>query len=147
MRAGRVIVYSQRHRSSRYNSSQSGWEEFSRIEPGEDVAPLHVAPHLAGVITDPHSHLRDRVLQRVLDGTGESDPAIRRAAADGSGVPADVQPLVDKIHHHAYKVTDDDVARLRATYGDDRMFEIIVSAALGASRKRLLAGLEALDDA
>jgi hypothetical protein len=44
-------------------------------------------------------------------------------------------------------VTDDDVARLQPTYGDDRLFEIIVSAALGASRRRLLAGLEALDEA
>ena len=98
------------------------------------------------MITDPHARLRDRVLQSVLQGAGETDPAIRRAAAEGSGVPADLQALVDKIHHHAYKVTDDDVARVRAKYGDDQTFEIIVSAALGASRQRLLAGLEALDD-
>jgi hypothetical protein len=91
--------------------------------------------------------LRDRVLASVLEGTGESDPAIRLAAANGAGLPPDLQPLVDKIHAHAYRVTDDDVARLQATYGDDRMFEIIVSAALGASRTRLLAGLAALDDA
>lgn len=96
---------------------------------------------------DPHAPLRDRVLASVLEGTGESDPAIRLAAANGAGLPPDLQPLVDKIHAHAYRVTDDDVARLQATYGDDRMFEIIVSAALGASRTRLLAGLAALDDA
>ena len=40
-----------------------------------------------------------------------------------------------------------DIAQLQAKYGDDRMFEIVVSAALGASRNRLLAGLEALDQA
>jgi hypothetical protein len=72
---------------------------------------------------------------------------VRRAAADGAGVPADLQTLVDKIHRHAYRVTDDDVARARAVYGDDALFEIIVSAALGASRRRLLTGLEALDRA
>ena len=44
-------------------------------------------------------------------------------------------------------MTDDDVARAQAVYGDDKLFEIIVSAALGASRKRLLAGLAALADA
>lgn len=97
--------------------------------------------------TDPYGQLRDRVLTRVLDGQGESDPAIRRAAADGRGVPAELQTLVDKIHRHAYKVTDDDIARLRAKYDDDTIFEIVVSAALGASRQRLLAGLQALDDA
>lgn len=96
---------------------------------------------------DPYGQLRDRVLDRVLDGEGESDPAIRRAAAEGRGVPADLQALVDKIHRHAYKVTDDDIARLQAKYGDDRIFEIVVSASLGASRQRLLAGLEALDEA
>jgi hypothetical protein len=54
---------------------------------------------------------------------------------------------VEMIHRHAYKVTDEDVATLQATYGDDRLFEIIVSAALGASRRRLMVGLEALEDA
>ena len=98
-------------------------------------------------MTDPHAELRDRVLERVLDGEGESAVGIRKAAADGRGLPADLQPLVDKIHRHAYKVTDEDVARAQARYGDDRMFEIIVSASLGASLNRLLAGLKALGEA
>jgi len=54
---------------------------------------------------------------------------------------------VEKIHRHAYRVTDEDIARLQATYGDDRLFEIIVSTAVGASRARLAAGLQALEDA
>jgi hypothetical protein len=99
------------------------------------------------VTHDPHATLRDNVLESVLQGSGESDPSIRRAAADGVGVPGDLEALVEKIHKHAYRVTDDDVARLQRAYGDDKLFEIIVSAALGASRKRLLAGLAALDDA
>jgi hypothetical protein len=98
-------------------------------------------------MTDPHAPLRDRVLHGVLHGPGATDPAIRRAAAEGSGVPADLQALVDKIHRHAYKVTDDDVAQLQARYGDDEMFEIVVSAALGASRNRLMVGLKALEEA
>jgi hypothetical protein len=98
-------------------------------------------------MTDPHAILRDRVLQSVLLGPGESDPAIRQAAAEGKGVPSDLQPLVDKIHRHAYKVTDEDIASAQTKYGDDKVFEIVVSAALGASRKRLLAGLKALDEA
>jgi hypothetical protein len=98
-------------------------------------------------MTDPHANLRDRVLQSVLRGPGESDPAIRQAAAEGRGVPSDLQPLVDKIHRHAYKVTDEDIASAQKKYGDDKVFEIVVSAALGASRKRLLAGLRALDEA
>lgn len=96
---------------------------------------------------DPHAALRDRVLQGVLYGPGESDPAIRQAAAARKEVPPDLQALVEKIHNHAYKVTDEDVAQLQAKYGDDQMFEIVVSAALGASRERLLAGLNALNEA
>jgi hypothetical protein len=98
-------------------------------------------------MTDPHATLRERVLQRVLEGPGHSDPAIRRAAAETTVLADDLQPLVDKIHHHAYEVTDDDIARLKTGYSDDQLFEIIVSAALGASRKRLLAGLNALEQA
>ena len=97
--------------------------------------------------SDPHAVLRDRVLESVLNGPGETDRAIRTAAADGRGVPAELQALVDKVHRHPYKVMDDDLARLSARYTDDQLFEIVVSAALGASRNRLLAGLEALDDA
>jgi hypothetical protein len=96
---------------------------------------------------DPHGRLRDQVLEQVLTGPGETDPTLRQAAASDAGLPADLQPLITKVHTHAYKVTDDDVATLQAKYGDDRMFEIIVSAALGASRRRLLAGLRALEQA
>jgi hypothetical protein len=100
------------------------------------------------VTPDPHAALRDEVLESVLRSDGESDPAVRSAAAaQDAGVPAELKALVDKVHRHAYKVTDDDVERVQAKYGDDQMFEIIVSAALGASRKRLLAGLAALDEA
>ena len=97
--------------------------------------------------TDPHAALRDRVIARVLDGEGETAPALRKSVADNRGVPADLQQLVEKIHRHAYKVTDDDIARAQASYGDDKMFEIVVSSALGAARQRLMAGLKALDEA
>ena len=99
------------------------------------------------MLNDPHSALRERVFKNVLEGAGESDSAIRRAAFQRTGVPSDLQSLVDKIERHAYKVTDDDVARVQAKYGDDKMFEIIVSAALGAADRRLRAGLAALDKA
>ena len=99
------------------------------------------------MITDPHANLRDKVLKSVLDGPGETDPALRNTVADGKAVPAELHVLVEKIHRHAYKVTDEDIKRLQAKYGDDQMFEIVVSAALGASRNRLLAGMKALDEA
>lgn len=93
---------------------------------------------------DRHAELRDKVLAQVLTGPGESDAAVRHAAADNAGVPEELRSLIAKVHAHAYKVTDADIARLQSTYGDDKLFEIVVSAALGASRKRLVAGLDAL---
>lgn len=99
------------------------------------------------MISDPYAVLRDRVLHRVIEGPGVCEPDIRRAAAAGTAVQPALQPLIDKIHAHAYRVTDADVAALQSAYGDDGAFEIIVSAALGASRKRLLAGLRALEQA
>ena len=99
------------------------------------------------MIDDPHATLRDRVLETVLEGPGETYPVLRNSAANGTGVPADLRTLVEKIHRHAYKVTDEDMAAAQAKYGDDQMFEIVVSAALGASRNRLLAGLKALNEA
>jgi hypothetical protein len=98
-------------------------------------------------MTDPHATLRDEVFRRAFDGPGESEPALRRAAAENVAVPSDLQQLVNKIHAHAYRVTDEDIARGLTQYDDDKLFEIIVSAALGASRTRLLAGLAALEDA
>ncbi|HEX6627017.1 MAG TPA: hypothetical protein VF105_03585 [Gemmatimonadaceae bacterium] len=97
------------------------------------------------MLTDPHEKLRELVLTRVLNSPGETEPALRQAAANGKGLPADLQPLVDKIHRHAYKVTDEDISAAQAKYGDDKMFEIVVSAALGAANQRLQAGLKALN--
>lgn len=99
------------------------------------------------MIQDPYASLRDQVLDRVLQGAGECDLGVRNSVADASGVPADLQSLVEKIHCHAYRVTDDDIAELQSKYGDDQMFEIVVSVAMGASRQRLLAGLAALNEA
>ena len=99
------------------------------------------------MIDDPHAALRDKVLAIVLEGPGETYPVLRNAAANGKAVPADLRTLVEKIHRHAYKVTDEDMATAQRKYGDDQMFEIVVSAALGASRNRLLAGLKALNEA
>jgi hypothetical protein len=101
----------------------------------------------ASMSNDPHAALRDRVFAQVFAGPGTTESVLRQAAAEGNGLPAELQPLVDKIHRHAHRVTDEDVARLGAIYDDDQLFELIVSAALGAARERLLNGLKALEEA
>jgi alkylhydroperoxidase family enzyme len=60
-------------------------------------------------------------------------------------VPEELIRYVDKVTKHAYKVTDADVEALRhAGYSEDAIFEITLSAALGAGLARLERGLEAL---
>jgi alkylhydroperoxidase family enzyme len=80
----------------------------------------------------------------VLASPGTLDPAVRRACADGAP-PAALAAYVDKVRVAAYKVTDDDVAALRAAgYSEDQIFEATVSAALGANLSRLELALRTL---
>jgi hypothetical protein len=97
--------------------------------------------------SDPHAVLRDRVLDSVLRGPGETDPELRMSVAEQKNVPDELKQLIEKIHRNAYKVTDEDISRLQSRYNDDQLFELVVSAAIGASRERLLAGLDALEKA
>jgi hypothetical protein len=85
--------------------------------------------------------------EAVLDRPGFTDPEVRRRIADRRDVPPDLAPLVDKIERHAYVVTDEDVAVLKATHSEDALFEIVVAAALGSALRRLHAGLRALEEA
>ena len=96
---------------------------------------------------DPHDILRRGVLASVLDGPADTDAALRHAVAGRSGVPADLTALVEKIHAHAYRVTDADVTVPASARGEDAMFELIVAASIGAAEERLAAGLRALEQA
>jgi hypothetical protein len=94
----------------------------------------------------------------VLSGRGATEPALRRAiearsaelggrpGAPASGeLPPDLREHVDKIALHAYEVTEEDVAALKAAgYSEDAIFEISIAAALGAGMSRLERGLAAL---
>jgi hypothetical protein len=99
------------------------------------------------MIHDPHDALRRQVIDSVVEGRADSDPALRRAAFSGAGLPADLATLVAKIHAHAYRVTDADVTHPAAVRGDDPMFEVIVSASIGAAEARFAAGMRALAEA
>ena len=97
---------------------------------------------------DPHRDGRERLEASVFEGPGHTDPALRRAAASGQGLPPALQPYVDTVRRHAYRVQDADVEALRgAGYSEDQLYEITVSAALGAAGERLRAALRALEDA
>jgi len=90
---------------------------------------------------------RGALVEQVLKGPGEASPELRIAAAANAGLPPELAALVEKIHRHAYKITDEEMAALRSRYSEDQLFEIVVAAAVGASQHRFLAGLRALEGA
>jgi len=110
--------------------------------------------------TGRYAALIERLVESVLAGPGHAASELRRAVlaraarlggrrdlADQprDGVPAPLTGYVDKVALHAYKVTDEDLAALkRAGNPDDVLFEVTVSAALGAAVGRLERGLSAL---
>jgi hypothetical protein len=88
---------------------------------------------------------------------GDTSPKLRQAieryAASLSGtgeiasIPPELETYLKKVTLYAYKVTDEDIAQLKALdYTEDEVFEITISAALGAGRTRLEYGLAALKE-
>lgn len=89
--------------------------------------------------------LTQRLVGTVLSTPGATPSELRRAVLERGKVPPPLASYVDKVALHAYTVTDADVAALaQAGYSEDAIFEITVSAAVGAALSRLERGLAAL---
>jgi len=99
-----------------------------------------------------HASAARRVAEAVLQNPGAAERDLRRSvegrgAAAGVGLPTALAPYVEKVARHAYLVTDADVVALRdAGYSEEAIFEITLSAALGAGMARLERGVAALGD-
>ncbi len=104
-----------------------------------------------------HAANTRRLVEAVLTNAGETDPAlrytvevytaeiVRRADERAGKLPAELVTYVTKVARHAYKTTDEDIEALRqAGYSEDAIFEITLSAALGAGMARLERGLAVL---
>lgn len=97
-----------------------------------------------------------KAVAALLTGPAICAPALRQAIAvyamrlagsmrDPQDIPGELVAYVDKVTLFAYKITDDDVQRLKdAGYSEDAIFEITLCASLGASLARLERGLLAL---
>ena len=82
-------------------------------------------------------------LRQRIEQYAHSLSASRQAQA---AIPPELETYIEKVTLHAYKVTDEDIAKLKALgYSEDELFEITISAALGAGRSRLEFGLAALE--
>ena len=90
---------------------------------------------------------RKAVVARILEGDGKASPTQRRAAFNNTGLSEPLSTLIDKVARHAYTVTDEDIAALRAGLTEDQIFEIVVCAAIGQATRQYDAALAALDAA
>jgi uncharacterized peroxidase-related enzyme len=99
-----------------------------------------------------HRALAGAVQRRVLEGPGATGAALRHGmaerAAGGPPLEAPYDDLARQIGQAAYKVTDEQVARVVEAAGSQRAaFELIVASTLGAGLHRWRRGLEALEEA
>jgi hypothetical protein len=111
------------------------------------------------VADDSHAAYVQHLIEAVLTSPGDAEPSIRqavealsaqlggRSSTQTDTIPPELISYVKKVALHAYKTTDEDIeALLRAGFSEDAIFEITVSAALGAGMARLERGLTALKE-
>jgi hypothetical protein len=99
-----------------------------------------------------HRAFAEALRCRVLEGPGETDPAMRHSvakrAAGGPPVEPPYDDLARQIAESAHRVTDVQVASvLTATGSEKAAFEVIAAAAVGAGLLRWQQGIKALDEA
>jgi alkylhydroperoxidase family enzyme len=70
---------------------------------------------------------------------------VREAARPDRPTPPELRQYVETVRRHAYRVTDRDVAALKAAgFSEDEIFEHTVSAAVAAGLERRTAALRVL---
>jgi alkylhydroperoxidase family enzyme len=91
---------------------------------------------------------RAALIARILGDDATAPLAQRRAAFDNSGLPEPLRALVDKVAHNARAVRDEDFAVARASgLSEDKLFELVVCAAVGQAARQYDAAFAALDAA
>jgi hypothetical protein len=92
--------------------------------------------------------LRKAMIERVLEGDGKASHAQRRAAFDNSGLAAPLSTLIDKVAKYSYKVSDEDIAAVKASgLNEDQIFELVICAAIGQANRQYETAFAALDAA
>ena len=85
------------------------------------------------------------LLEAVVTGPGTTDPSLRSAASRGIGLPTVLETYIAKIRRDSHRITDRDVAQLRANgYSEDDIFEITIAAALGVAAEGLETALRVM---
>ncbi|MGH9621018.1 MAG: hypothetical protein ACRD45_15100, partial [Bryobacteraceae bacterium] len=80
---------------------------------------------------------RTALVSRILKGEGRAPAAQRCAAFNNSALAEPVGTLVDKVAKCSHKVTDGDIAAVKASgYSEDQIFELVVCAAVGKAARQ-----------
>jgi hypothetical protein len=97
--------------------------------------------------TDDKKRTAHKILvTRVLEGEGMATHAQRRNAFDNTEPVPTLNMLINKVAKHAYKVTDEDIAAVKALgLNEDQIFELVVCAAIGQATRQYQTALAALD--
>ena len=91
-----------------------------------------------------HGEALTEIRRAVLDPRGDLSVEAREAILAGAG-PDALQPYLEKVRRHAYRVRDEDVEALRGSgWSDDALFEATVAAAAGEGLRRFELALAAL---
>jgi hypothetical protein len=91
------------------------------------------------------TQLHRALIARVLDGDATAPTELRRAAFEDADLDEPMRTLIDKVAHHAYRVSDEDIAAVRAAgLGEDQIFEIVVCAAIGQASRQYQTAMAAL---
>jgi hypothetical protein len=92
-----------------------------------------------------HADLVADLRRAVFQSPGQTDPGLRRSAGRGEPLPEPWRAYAETVRDHSYRVTDEDIAALKAAgRTEEEIFEISVAVATGAALQRLDAGLRAL---
>jgi hypothetical protein len=88
---------------------------------------------------------RTALVARILEGEGKASRIQRRAAFDNAELATPLNKLIDKVTKQAYRVTDEDIAVVKASgLSDDQIFEMVVCAAIGQAGRQYDQALRAL---
>lgn len=91
------------------------------------------------------AQLHRELVARVLEGSGKATAEVRRAAFENADLDEPIRTLIEKVANHAYRVTDEDVAAVRAAgLSEDQVFEIVICAAVGQASRQYTSALTAL---
>src|SRR5580658_2658065 len=92
--------------------------------------------------------MRTALTTKVLGGAGKTSPSERRAAFNNTDLSEPLATLVEKVAMHACRVSDEDIAAVKASgLSEDQIFELVVSAAIGQATRQYETALAALETA